>query len=59
MSDLVGNPEAGFLVTRLIKSFKLHISDHSKVVLLIWYFVLLVLVSVSVLFSSSMHLDDI
>ena len=52
-------PKTGFLATPLIKSFKPHISDHSKVVLLIWFAVLLVLVSVSVLFSPSMHLDDI
>ena len=52
-------PKTGFLATQLIKSFKPHISDHSKVVLLIWFSVLLVLVSVSVLFSPSMHLIDI
>ena len=52
-------PKTGFLATRLIKSIKPHISDHSKVVLLIWFSVLLVLVSVSVLFSPSMHLGDI
>ena len=37
-------PKTGFLATRLIKSFKPHISDHSKVVLLIWFSVLLVCV---------------